>query len=137
MNDKEGRSMNAFKLVCSDIDGTLLNDDHEITKETKHAVKMIDEQGIPFILASARMPQAIEPLQNTLDIHTPMICYSGALILDKPSKRSEGTIIVNECMPNDQNASIYHLIKEKFPETVVSFYSHDQWIVENQFDQAI
>lgn len=129
--------MNAFKLVCSDIDGTLLNDDHELTEETKHAVKVIDEQGIPFILTSARMPQAIEPLQNALEIRTPMICYSGALVLDKLSEQGENTVIANECMPSDQTTSIFYLLEKKFPEIVVSFYSYDQWIVENQYDQAI
>ena len=41
---------------------------------------------IPVILVSARMPKGIKFLQKELGIDQPIICYSGALILDKDDK---------------------------------------------------
>ncbi len=64
------------KLICSDIDGTLLNKDRELSTKTIEVIK--DMTPMPFILISSRMPQAIEHLQKELDItHLPLICYNG------------------------------------------------------------
>lgn len=72
-----------YKAVFSDIDGTLLNSQHQITPKTEEAIKNILKQGIPFIPVSARPPYAITPYTEQLGSQHGMICYSGALILDK------------------------------------------------------
>ena len=72
-----------YKAVFSDIDGTLLNSQHQITPKTEEAIKNILKQGIPFIPVSARPPYAITPYTKQLGAQHGMICYSGALILDK------------------------------------------------------
>lgn len=72
-----------YKAVFSDIDGTLLNSQHQITPKTEEAIKNVLKQGIPFIPVSARPPYAITPYTEQLGTQHGMICYSGALILDK------------------------------------------------------
>ncbi|TYA48947.1 Cof-type HAD-IIB family hydrolase [Aggregatibacter actinomycetemcomitans] len=72
-----------YKAVFSDIDGTLLNNQHQITPKTEDAIKNMLKRGIPFILVSARPPYAITPYTEQLGAQHGMICYSGALILDK------------------------------------------------------
>ncbi|WP_439240429.1 Cof-type HAD-IIB family hydrolase [Lonepinella sp. BR2474] len=72
-----------YHAVFSDIDGTLLNDQHQITPRTEQAIKAVIKQGIPFIPVSARPPYAITPYIHQLQTEQAMICYSGALILDK------------------------------------------------------
>jgi cof-like hydrolase len=72
-----------YKVVFSDIDGTLLNSQHQITPKTEEAIKNLLKQGIPFIPVSARPPYAITPYTEQLGAQHGMICYSGALILDK------------------------------------------------------
>ena len=72
-----------YKAVFSDIDGTLLNSQHQITPKTEEAIKNLLKQGIPFIPVSARPPYAITPYTEQLGAQHGMICYSGALILDK------------------------------------------------------
>lgn len=70
-----------YKLICSDIDGTLLNKNRELSDKTIGAIK--DLSPTPFILISSRMPQAMEHLQMELDIrHLPLICYNGGLVID-------------------------------------------------------
>ena len=45
------------KIICSDIDGTLLNKDRELSEKTIAVIK--DMAHMPFILISSRMPQAL------------------------------------------------------------------------------
>ncbi|AFU19990.1 Cof-type HAD-IIB family hydrolase [Actinobacillus suis] len=72
-----------YQAVFSDIDGTLLNNQHQITPKTAAAIQRIAQQNIPFILVSARPPLAITPYSQQLQANQPIICYSGALILDR------------------------------------------------------
>ena len=44
------------KLICIDIDGTLLNDAKEVLPEVKKAVKRQYEKGRKIALVSGRMP---------------------------------------------------------------------------------
>ncbi|MEJ7647353.1 MAG: amino acid permease [Chryseolinea sp.] len=67
--------------ICTDIDGTLLNKNRELSVRTIQAIKAIKDK-VPVILASSRMPSAMSHLQAQLGItHHPMICYNGGYIL--------------------------------------------------------
>lgn len=72
-----------YKAIFSDMDGTLLNSQHKISPKTEQAIKSVISKGIPFIPVSARPPYAITPYTEQLQTNAPIICYSGALILDK------------------------------------------------------
>jgi len=108
------------KLICSDIDGTLLNKDRELSDTTIAAIKK--HKSIPFILISSRMPQAMRHLQQELNItHLPLIAYNGGLIIDK-NKVVHTTEITTDCM-----TSI-----DKFCSTTslhLSLYHNDEWYV--------
>ncbi|MDR3598378.1 Cof-type HAD-IIB family hydrolase [Clostridium sp.] len=116
--------MNNFKMICLDIDGTLLNSNHQITKRVKSAINVVaNEKKIPVILVSARMPKGITFLQRELEIEQPIICYSGALILDKDnnvlSKEFINVINLNE---------VYKLTKSN--NIHMSLYKDNEWYIE-------
>ena len=58
--------MKYIKLVASDLDGTLLDKNKEITPRLYHALEQMNEQGIYFVPATGRpfstVPQAIKAL---------------------------------------------------------------------------
>ena len=43
-----------YKLVISDLDGTLLNENHLLSEYTKKAIEKLNEKGVPFFLATGR-----------------------------------------------------------------------------------
>ena len=47
------------QIVFSDVDGTLLNDHHEITFLTRKAILELESKKIPFVIVSARSPSGI------------------------------------------------------------------------------
>jgi Cof subfamily protein (haloacid dehalogenase superfamily) len=116
--------MGNFKMVCLDIDGTLLNSKHEITERTKNIIKIVSkEKNIPVILVSARMPKGILPFHKELGIVEPIICYSGALIIDE--KRD--TLLGREIQAQDIE-NIYNIAKEC--NVHISLYKNNEWFVE-------
>ncbi|HET8860304.1 Cof-type HAD-IIB family hydrolase [Marivirga sp.] len=72
-----------FKAICTDIDGTLLNPDRELSKRTIDIIRSIKDD-VSVILASSRMPAAMRHLQETLGItDQPLICYNGGYIISQ------------------------------------------------------
>ncbi|OAU36198.1 HAD hydrolase family protein, partial [Lacticaseibacillus rhamnosus] len=51
-----------YRLILSDIDGTLLNSKHELTVGVKQAIRHYVAAGGTFVLASARPPLAMTAL---------------------------------------------------------------------------
>lgn len=59
-----------IRLIVSDIDGTILNDQHQVDQNLKDQIPLLKKKNIPFVLASARSPLGMEPIAHEL------VCYS-------------------------------------------------------------
>lgn len=70
-----------IKIIFSDIDGTLLNDERQVSEHTISKIQSLKDN-IPFILVSARMPKQMHYIQESLGISgEPLIAYNGALVM--------------------------------------------------------
>lgn len=112
-----------MRLIFSDIDGTLINDQHQVTEATKLAIQKRIKAGDIFIPVSARMPQAIETVGNVIASNYPMICYNGALILAK-----DGQEIASHPMPIDEATEIVATIEQSYPDVAWNVYAGTKWL---------
>lgn len=69
-----------IKLVVSDIDGTLLDPQKNLTPGSPAAVQRLYAAGIRFTLTSARPPRLTRELIEVLQVKEPLSCFNGALI---------------------------------------------------------
>lgn len=69
-----------IKLVVLDMDGTLLTDDHQVSKKNKEAIGRLKEKGVGVILASGRPYQSIYPYAKDLGLDLPIIGSNGAFV---------------------------------------------------------
>jgi len=121
--------LETFKMVCLDIDGTLLNSRHEVTEKTKKVIqKVTNEKQIPVILVSARMPKGMLFLQKELNIDQPIICYSGAYIWNN------GDTLLNITIPVSDVKQVYSIVKSLGIH--ISLYKDDEWYVEEMDEWA-
>ena len=63
-----------YKLLVLDVDGTLLNDEREISKRTLAALLKVQQMGVRIVLASGRPTYGLMPLAKTLS-------YNGCQII--------------------------------------------------------
>lgn len=71
-----------IKLIVSDIDGTLIDDDLNISPKLQATVERLKAQNIFFTLATGRMFSSALPFAQKLKVNIPIITYNGALIQD-------------------------------------------------------
>ena len=72
--------MPRYRLLALDIDGTLVNGEHELTPATRDAVHAAKAAGIEVVLATGRRYSRTLPLVEPLGIEVPLVTASGALI---------------------------------------------------------
>ncbi len=73
-------------LIALDLDGTLLNDNKEITTTTKEFLNKLEKEGNLIVICSGRAPRSIIEYYDFLDIKSPVISYNGALAFDSKDK---------------------------------------------------
>ena len=71
-----------IKLIASDLDGTLLQDDGSISEETVRMIKEAEQQGIRFMVATGRSYNSAKQAVNRAGLHVPILCMNGANLYD-------------------------------------------------------
>ena len=68
------------RMICLDLDGTTLNNAHEITDRTANTLRKIDAMGIQIALVTGRAKPstALYAKQLNLSKPTPIVCYNGS-----------------------------------------------------------
>ena len=74
----------APKLVLVDLDGTLLNDEHEVSPRNAAAIERATAAGARVVVATGRPVRLLEPIRESLG-HTIALCYNGAVVYDLPT----------------------------------------------------
>lgn len=85
-------------LIASDVDGTLLDDDENITPRTRNAVLAAVDAGARFVLATGRPPRWVHPVVDALGFAPMAVCANGAVIYDAAADRivSASTLSADE-----------------------------------------
>jgi len=71
-----------FKLIACDLDGTLLDSNHEITDDNRQVIEDLKEKDIPFVIATGRIYPSAAEFSKDLNLKTPIIACNGAVIKD-------------------------------------------------------
>lgn len=104
----------AYKLLATDLDGTLLNENREIDRENIQAIHDFREQGGRVVICSGRSPLSTRWIANSIGLTgEPIIAYNGAIILDENGKISEQAVF-----EHDHLLSFWELCE------VEGFYAH-------------
>ena len=121
--------VHTYKLLFTDIDGTLVKSGTPLTPLTIAAIQKIKHQ-IPVVLVSARMPSAITYLQEELKItDQPIICYNGALVIV-----NQKTIQSTEIDNNTINALVEYGNSTK--DVLTGLYYNDDWYVDTMTERV-
>jgi len=111
-------------LVISDVDGTLLDPQKNLTPGAPAAVARLRQAGIQFTIASARPPRLTQQLIHDLQVAEPVACFNGALIV-----APDDSLLRQQPMrPPDAQKVADHLCQYGLDLWV---FADDNWYVSN------
>jgi len=125
-----------IKLVVFDLDGTLLNDDHEIGESAKRLIPELKAKGIHFSFATGRLHSAVAHLAEELDITTPLISLDGSLI----KNRLEGKEVFKSFIPKKNvlkalNLADKYLLKIALCHADAIYFTEDNVLIPQLVDK--
>ena len=75
--------MSKYKLLVSDVDGTLVDKQKRLTPGTIAAVKRLEAAGMRFTIISARPRSGMMPIADALAIDGPMAAFNGGIVFHR------------------------------------------------------
>ena len=72
-----------IKLIASDMDGTLLNNNHDIDEETVEAIRKAEEAGIIFAISTGRQYESVMDILDKHNLKVQCILSNGAEYRDE------------------------------------------------------
>jgi Cof subfamily protein (haloacid dehalogenase superfamily) len=101
--------VNRIQLVAIDLDGTLLNSEHRISRANARAIAACREAGVEVMIASGRTWSSVGPYCRELGLSGPQITLNGGAIVEAP----EGTIEAGAFLPEGVLWSITDHLKAR------------------------
>lgn len=118
-----------YKAIVCDLDGTLLNEHHTISKKTKETIKKVLDKGVKFIIATGRHHNDAITYKKMLGLDTFLITSNGAKVHDCNDKE-----IFSHNIPGDISEKIIEWnYDEDFHKNV---YLDDEWVAETPLEEA-
>ncbi|MFT8315070.1 MAG: Cof-type HAD-IIB family hydrolase [Clostridium sp.] len=88
-----------YKLICIDMDGTLLDDKKEVSDENLRTLKKASEKGVKIAVCTGRLFASARYYAELIGVKAPVIASNGAYIREKDSDKViyELSIGVDKC----------------------------------------
>jgi len=97
-------------IIATDLDGTLLGRDAQISQCNRNSLKRCRERGIHVVLASGRSFEAIRTFALDMGIDCAIISCNGA----RMDQSAEGPVMLEDFIPQEQAAELFEaLVAEK------------------------
>ncbi len=117
------------KIVASDLDGTLLAPNHQLSAYSKETLKALHEQGYTFVFATGRHHVDVSSIRRTVGIPAYMITSNGARVHDQNDQE-----MYSQNVPEDLVQPVIDTIKTD-PEILIHMYQNDDWLLNKDDEQ--
>lgn len=113
----------SYKLIVSDLDGTLLTPEHRIGEYTRSVLRRLRDQGVELALASGRHFEDLSAVSKLFGRGVCTISSNGAAVHDGDGEVVEMTSIAPECLELLVSDSA-------FASVHTNLYCAREWLVE-------
>lgn len=104
------------KLVATDLDGTLLNSEGEVSPRTRAALEAAWDAGIPVVGVTGRGPRLLDSVRAALDGRGIAVLAQGGFVVDLEREEVLRTV----ALPRDRAAAVIASIEAVAGELVVA-----------------
>ena len=122
--------MKLIKVIASDMDGTLLNSQHDITEENVKAILKAKELGVHFIIATGRMYDSVKPFMDKHGIKCEYILMNGAEF-----RNENGELVESINMDKRKIKDILNILCKE--DLIVELYTDDGSYTTSTKEEAL
>ncbi len=114
-----------YKLICIDMDGTLLSDKKTVSERNLRAIRLANEKGVRIAVCTGRIFTSAEYFSNLLGVKSPVIAANGAYIREK----DRDDVVYNATIGAKKCKKLLSVFKrfDIYPH----FYTNDKIFTEN------
>ena len=115
-----------YSVIATDLDGTLLNADHQIDPFTMATIGALNAQGLPFVIATGRHHRDVAGIRDLLGIRPYLITSNGARV-----HAPDDTLVHARNLPPEVVRRIVRpQIVGDHGRVIVSLFSDDAWLID-------
>lgn len=120
-----------MELFVTDLDGTLLNKDREVSENSQLIINDLITKGVNFTVATARTPATAVEILNKLNLSIPVALMNGVLIYDIKKQQYIDIKAIN----NNSVEKVLTILKDfnKSP-LVYGIKDNHLWVYHQDFD---
>lgn len=115
-----------YRIIALDMDGTLLNGEHQVSKENRYWIEKAFEAGIEVCLSTGRGIQSVDPYIEELGLTTPMVTVNGSEVWEK-----RGSLWLRHTVEAEQIAELRELALQHdvwyWAYTTEGVFNKDVW----------
>lgn len=115
-----------FKIIASDLDGTLLSSNSQLSAFTKATLSTLHQQGLTFVFSTGRHHIDVADIRDSAGIPAYMITSNGARVHDQ-----QGNLIYSENIPSHLVNKIVDVVKSD-PSIYINIFQHDKWLIDRE-----
>ncbi|WP_428773598.1 Cof-type HAD-IIB family hydrolase [Vibrio sp.] len=125
----EYRKETPFTIVASDLDGTLLAPNHQLSDFSKQTLQRLYQQGFNFIFATGRHHVDVAEIRQQTGIPAHMITSNGARVHDHNDQ-----LLYSKDVPSDLVQSVIDVIKNE-QDILIHVYQNESWLMHQDDEE--
>ncbi|SDF90892.1 Cof-type HAD-IIB family hydrolase [Paraburkholderia phenazinium] len=122
-----------YKVIATDLDGTLLNGDHQVDPFTVATVRRLEAEGLRFIIATGRHYRDVAGIRDLLGVRAYLITSNGARV-----HAPDDTMIYADDLPP---AAVHRLVRPEITgahgRVIVNLFADQEWLIDRHAPELL
>lgn len=121
-----------YSVIATDLDGTLLNSDHQLDPFTAETVRALAARGVPIVIATGRHYRDVAGIRDVLGVDAYLITSNGARVHTPADER----IYSRDLEP----AAVRRLVQPEIAgseRVIVNLFADDAWLIDRHAPELL
>ena len=120
-----------YKAVISDLDGTLLNSQHQVSDFTRSTLKTLVDGGVKFIVATGRHIIDVQGIRQTMGFECDLITSNGALV-----SAADDSLLFQYTLAPEMAEDLIRL-SDGNPDYDTNIYTRNDWYLAREVPELL
>ncbi len=122
-----------YKVICTDLDGTLLNGDHQLDAYTIDTVRRLAADGVPFVIATGRHHADVAGIRDVLGIQPYLITSNGARV----HAPDDTPIYARDIAPAQVRELVRPEVAGAHDRVIVNLFTDTAWLIDREAPELL